>query len=292
MQRAGPGGSSNILYASVTVNTPPPALPSIPSGLSASDSSPLTGQNYTISWNAVSGATSYNLYEDGNASTSAGLSQTYAKTSPGSFVYTISACNSSGCSSQSSGVTVTVSTPPTPISLIGFDGYYKAYWPTSSSNNDLYIIRQSSDINLEGVTDFILDEQVDGSYSLNTSPTPSQISQFNLTTPASISYELADVNLDGATDMVLMDSADTAIGFVYAATSSQSAPVSYKHIDPEFIEFFEDLYPGIEDPDYYIRTMMINNWGNWGNWGYGPVRLGWHDTDWLFLSGQQYTGGG
>jgi len=91
-------------------------------------------------------------------------------------------------------------------------------WPTTPSNSNLYVVRNNADGNYEGVTHFILVEQLVGSYTLNANPTSVQISQFNLTTPAAIAYELADINLDDVMDMVLLDSANVASGIVYAAT--------------------------------------------------------------------------
>lgn len=289
MTCSGAGGTSNTLTASLTVLEPLPSVPSVPGGLTTSDSSPLTGESYTISWNAVSGATSYQLRQNGTPSTTTATSQGLSQSNAGSYSYQVSACNIAGCSAQSSAITVSVSEPPPPppVDLIGFDPYYTGYWPTSSSSNDLYIVRESTDGNNEGVTDFILVEQTGGEYSLNANPTPAQISQFNLSTPAAIAYELADMNLDGAVDMVLLDSSNIATGFVYAATNSQSDPIAYKHIDAEFIEFFEDLKLGLDDPSYYHETAKLNNWGIWD---YGAVSIGWHWTDELFLSGQLFRG--
>lgn len=72
---------------------------------------------------------------------------------------------------------------------------------------------------------------------------------------------------------------------MYAATVSQSAPISYKHIDAEFIEFFSDLYQGILNPDYFYDTAFGNNWGTWS---YGPLQEGSFNTAILHQSGQQF----
>ncbi|MEC8860917.1 MAG: hypothetical protein VYE29_13080 [Pseudomonadota bacterium] len=237
----------------------------------------------------MSGATSYQLYENGSPTSRSSTSISYSKSSAGSHSYRVSACNSAGCSAQSGAISVTVSEPPPPpaINLIGFDPEYKGFWPSSSSTNDLYVERQSTDGNNEGVTPFILVEQTDGSYSLNANPTAAQISQFNLSNPATIAYELIDVNLDGAIDMVLLDSSDEATGIVYAATTTQSAPEVYKHIDAEFVEFFSDLYQGISDPDYFEDTALSNGWGDWVQ--YGPYIQSYWDTAILHLSGQTFV---
>lgn len=288
MQCSGPGGTSNTLYASVTIQDPPPPIPTTPTGLTSSSFAPETGSSYTVSWAASSGATSYQLTQNGTPQSLSVTSQTFNPGSAGTYNYTVSACNASGCSAASTAIGVVVTDPlPTPVAITGFDANYEAFWSSSPSDNSLYFLRDNSDGNYEGVTGFILEEQLDGSYSLNANPTSAQISQFNLSAPAAIAYELADMNLDGAVDMVLFDSSNIATGFVYAATSSQSAPIAYKHIDSEFVEFFEDLILGIEDPSYYDTTARLNNWGTWE---YGDVRIGWHYTDELFLSGQLFRG--
>ncbi len=288
MQCSGPGGTSNTLYASVTIQDPPPPIPTTPTGLTSSSFAPETGSSYTVSWAASSGATSYQLTQNGTPQSLSVTSQTFNPGSAGTYNYTVSACNASGCSAASTAIGVVVTDPlPTPVAITGFDANYEAFWSSSPSDNSLYFLRDNSDGNYEGVTDFILEEQLDGSYSLNANPTSAQISQFNLYTPTSVGYELADINLDGAIDMVLMSATNTAAGIVYAATASQSAPVAYKHIDEEFVEFFEDLYPGLDDPSYYVSTALSNNWGSWH---YGAPREGWHDTDMLFLSGQLFMG--
>ncbi len=265
MSCSGQGGTSNAITDTLTVLEPLPPVPSVPDGLASTDTNPFTGASYTISWGAVTGATSYQLHQNGAPTTISGTSQAFSQSNTGTYSYQVSACNSAGCSAQSAAISVLVDDPPPPdpLFLIGFDGEYSGFWPVSSSSSDLYIVRNNADGNHEGVTHFILVEQPDGSYTLNANPTAAQISQFDLTTPAAIAYELADINLDGAMDMVLLDSANVASGIVYASTSSNSAPIAYKHIDEEFIEFFADLYQGILDPDYFYDTAYENNWGTW-----------------------------
>jgi len=80
-----------------------------PTGLSASST---TSTATTLSWNALSGATSYNVYEGSTkiASNVNGISYTVGNLTPGkSYSFTVSGVNSSGESSQSSAVTVTTS---------------------------------------------------------------------------------------------------------------------------------------------------------------------------------------
>lgn len=184
--------------------------------------------------------------------------------------------------------TITTYPDPAPQQLIGFDPEYAAYWPVSSSSNDLYIIRDGTDGHYEGVTDFILVEQPDGSYTLNANPTSGQISQFDLNSAANVAYELADINLDGAIDMMLLNTSGTAVGIVYADTASQSPPSDYKHIDEEFTEFFAQLVGPLEDPDYYEDVAYENNWLSWTLIG-SPTTGVW-DAERLQKSGQTFQG--
>jgi len=85
------------------------ALPPVtPTGILASDT---TSTGTTLSWGAVAGATSYNVYENGGSTPIAtgvtGTSYTVGNLFPGkSYKYTVSAVNASGESLQSSAVTV------------------------------------------------------------------------------------------------------------------------------------------------------------------------------------------
>ncbi len=87
-----------------------PGTPSPPSGTPGCTSVFLT-------WSAVTGASSYNIYRN---ATQIGSSTTTSYTDSGlsqgnTYFYTISACNSCGCSSQSSSASVTtLSAPSTP----------------------------------------------------------------------------------------------------------------------------------------------------------------------------------
>jgi len=97
--------------ALVSVNSPGVAVPTVPSGLS----SPATDNNgvYTVSWNAVPNATSYELSRKyGNLPW--GVAQntgatSFAETAGGGTVYyRVRACNAVGCSWYSSTVQTTI----------------------------------------------------------------------------------------------------------------------------------------------------------------------------------------
>ena len=93
----------------------PPAIaaPSSPSSVSASISG---GDDITISWSSVSGATSYerevNLNGGSwiNRKSYTGTSVTFSNQRPGSYRYRVRACNSAGCSGWHNSNTVTVAT--------------------------------------------------------------------------------------------------------------------------------------------------------------------------------------
>ncbi|MCV6622749.1 MAG: discoidin domain-containing protein [Cellvibrionaceae bacterium] len=140
---------------------PPPARPS---GVSINPSTVHTSQNFSMSWGNVSGASRYviqrstNNYHWYSAATVYSNSASFNESSPGSYYYRVSACNSSGsCSSYSSSRSVNVITPPPGPLKSSFDGtifdaqtmsgwacevgsgssvYYKIYSQNSSGNLD------------------------------------------------------------------------------------------------------------------------------------------------------------
>lgn len=99
--------------------------------------------SYTVSWSAVTGATSYNLQEQVNGGAwttvqgSAATSWATSGKSNGSYGYHVQACNSSGCSAWSVTASVTVLLPPpAPASLAvpaTSSGSVAVSWPASST---------------------------------------------------------------------------------------------------------------------------------------------------------------
>lgn len=87
----------------VTVTTPAgvPVAPVIsPSTLLQK----IEGQSYTISWNSVAGATSYELFDSGvSVWTGTATSRNFPSAVLGEHLYTVKACNAQGCSGASNG---------------------------------------------------------------------------------------------------------------------------------------------------------------------------------------------
>ncbi|MEU8970796.1 glycoside hydrolase family 18 protein [Streptomyces monashensis] len=86
--------------------TPPPTVPATPTGLSVSST---TSSSATLSWTPVSGATGYNVYQDGTKATAVtGTSATLTGlTAATSYSVQVTATNAAGESAKSASVTAT-----------------------------------------------------------------------------------------------------------------------------------------------------------------------------------------
>ena len=85
-----------------------PSAPGVPSGLLASNNSPIVGQNFVLTWNSVPEATSYVLFQNGSPTTLYVPSHTIYAAEQGVFQYAVSACNSSGCSALGSSLSLSI----------------------------------------------------------------------------------------------------------------------------------------------------------------------------------------
>ncbi|OIJ88564.1 chitinase [Streptomyces sp. MUSC 14] len=91
--------------------TPPPTVPAAPTGLSVAST---TSSSATLSWSPVSGATGYNVYQDGTKATAVtGTSATLTNLSAStSYSFQVTATNAAGESTKSASVTATTSSGP------------------------------------------------------------------------------------------------------------------------------------------------------------------------------------
>lgn len=97
------------------------------------------GGNYTISWTAISGATSYKLEQSFNTGTwtavysGNAMSQTYTAKPEGGYGYRVQACNPAGCGPFSAAVYVQavyvpVGSPSLTVPAISSNGSYSVAW--------------------------------------------------------------------------------------------------------------------------------------------------------------------
>ena len=115
------GESSASSQVSATTNAPPVAVPAAPTGVVAVGGTKLV----TVSWNPVSGATSYNVYWSTTPGVTvatgtkiAGVASPYAHTGRAdgtAYYYVVTAVNSAGESPASGQVTTTTSAAPPPV---------------------------------------------------------------------------------------------------------------------------------------------------------------------------------
>ncbi|MGB8468403.1 MAG: cellulose binding domain-containing protein [Candidatus Babeliales bacterium] len=128
------GTSAYSATQSVTIAATPtvPAAPTL-NAITA------TGQNYTVSWNAVSGATSYTLQQSTSANFSSAtavaqgniLSFAVTNQAAGTYYYRVSATNSAGTSAYSATQSVTITTT-IPTTKHTIEGYWES-WDSSVS---------------------------------------------------------------------------------------------------------------------------------------------------------------
>lgn len=107
----GSGGESGVSNtASGATTGTPPAVPAAPTGVSTSGA---TASSLTVSWSAVSGATSYNVYRNGSIANPLALtSTTFTNTglaASTTYSFTVTASNANGESAQSSPASGTTS---------------------------------------------------------------------------------------------------------------------------------------------------------------------------------------
>ncbi len=147
---------SATVSATTSATTPAPTIPAAPTGVTATGGTKQT----TVSWPAVSGATSYNLYWSTTSGvTTANGTKISAVTSPAvqtglsdatTYFYVVTAVNSAGESPASVQVAATtlaanapppsVPTAPTGVSAAGGDSQVTVSWPavTGANSYNLY----------------------------------------------------------------------------------------------------------------------------------------------------------
>ncbi|MGB3747880.1 MAG: RHS repeat protein [Rhodanobacter sp.] len=144
------GCSAYKASGAVTVTIPPASAPSL--------SVPATSNSgsYTVSWSAVSSATSYTLQEQvngggwGTVQSSSATSKAFSSKGNASYGYRAQACNAGGCGAWSAGGTIVVTLPPAapatvtaPFSVLGKP--YNITWSASATATSYKVQRTNLD---------------------------------------------------------------------------------------------------------------------------------------------------
>jgi hypothetical protein len=88
-------------YSSIVSVTTPSGVPVAPVISPGGLLKKTVGQSYSITWNSVAGATSYNLFDSGTSVwTGTATSKSFTAVL-GDHFYTVKACNAQGCSAAS-----------------------------------------------------------------------------------------------------------------------------------------------------------------------------------------------
>ena len=162
------------------------------------------------------------------------------------------------------------------VSADGFDEKYKTYSGDINSDGyaDLYVVRPADIILLHGdiITPivispsqgFLLTQGPNQTFSLNSSPTPTELSVLMTWPESSVDLTPRDVNVDGKLDLFVSNfasdtnfSSGTYDQIVYAQNASA---LQVRAVDPEFSQFFEEVYSWMLDESYFERTAYANGW--------------------------------
>lgn len=155
LERCNAGGcSAHSSSSSVRVISRPPPVPDVP-GRPSAPATAYKNTNYSVSWGAVSGATSYKLYRNGGSILNgSSRSKTENRNSTGSNSYTVEACNSGGCSDPSPASVVSVVLKPlgtagltSPAAGALLDNGIPCFDWTSAAEASHYTVQVSSDTN-------------------------------------------------------------------------------------------------------------------------------------------------
>lgn len=142
----------DTLVARVVANnasSPPPNVPSDPASITVTPASNDTG-NFSVSWSASSGATSYVLWQKVNNGSAdsvysgANTSTSITGLASGHYVYQVQACNDSGCSGLTTSSAVTVIPAPSAsisVPASSFTASIPVSWQASSLANN-YVLEE------------------------------------------------------------------------------------------------------------------------------------------------------
>ena len=220
------------------------SAPSAPTNLTSP--SPTTAP--VLTWDAVSGATSYNIYRNGvNIGTTTNTTYTdNSLTSDGTYSYTVTAVNTSGESSQSSPVSVIYDTTPPVVTITGvING------ETYAANNTPTPVCTTTD-SLSGVaTDAYLTISNSGN-AYTATCSGAEDNAGNVSALVSVSYTLLPVNY---TLVNLSDSNGNALSNAKVTIENTASQITTLHTDS-----FGNTYLNTAPGTYKVTVYYANGY--------------------------------
>lgn len=143
------------------------------------------------------------------------------------------------------------------------------------------------------VKDFVLQQQVNGGYTIVSNLTSTQKSQVSAwPVAAGLILLTSDLNFDGFKDLYIRGIEGGSLGLynqiVFSPTGQNSTPSKIRKIDTDFKSFFADAYRWIENANYFENASLVNGWYSVEE---GNTFVAWWRVGYLMFWGYEAPGG-